>query len=379
MIEKRILNRIIRQVESEETDSPGRVLLEELRERQYQLELQNKQLIEAQFEVERSRVLYASLYDYSPVGLITLDIQGTIKNINLTSAQLLGYERIQLIGKPFSLYLCKNSYSDFLNFIKKCFAPEATAVELVLKNKDNKEINVRIYSNLVNDFISGEKVIHSTLIDITEKKESELFISKSLREKSILLKEIHHRVKNNLQIISSLLNLQSNFMKGSEVYEILLTSRNRVRTMALVHEKLYNSNNLSEININDYLTDLIRNVFDSYKPYPGKISLKVDIKDILINMDTGINLGLIVNELLSNSIKYAFKDKEEGEFEITLTDHIEGKKLLIIKDNGASLPKNINPRKAETLGFQLVCSLVEQLKGEMEIDTTDGTEFKIHF
>lgn len=379
MIEKRVLNRIIKQVESEENDSPGRLLLEELRERQYQLELQNIQLKEAQIEIERSRDMYASLYDYSPVGMVTLNREGYIKNINFTCSQLLGFDGSQIIGKPFSIFLHKNGFPEFMSYLKKCSSSEVCSNELMLNAKDNKEITVQIFSTLVSEYISGEQVIHCTVIDITEKKESEELIKKSLKEKSILLKEVHHRVKNNLQIISSLLNLQSNFMKSEELFEILLTSRNRVRAMALVHDKLYKTNNLSEINIEDYIKDLSRNLFESYSAQQKKISLNMDVKNILINVDMGITVGLIVNELITNSVKYAFKGRDKGEIDISLDNDDKGLHILMIKDNGVGIPENVNPRSSDSLGFQLVFSLIEQLKGSLEINRENGTEFKIQF
>ena len=219
-------------------------------------------------------------------------------------------------------------------------------------------------SNLAND-ING-------MLEKLEKAEEE-------NKKQLLLKEIYHRVKNNLQIIISLLNLQSQKTKDRNIIEILTDSQNRIRSMALIHERLYKSKDMSGLNIKEYIQDLANNLFHSYGVHSGRIKLKIDIDDIIINLDTATPCGLIVTELVSNSLKHAFPEEKKGELIIKLKSDNDKNIILIVKDNGIGFPKDLDFRKTNTLGMQLVTGLVGQLKGTIDLDQSSGTEFKIMF
>jgi len=215
-------------------------------------------------------------------------------------------------------------------------------------------------------------------VPVTDRKRSEK-IKQSLLEKEILLQETHHRVKNNMQIISSLLNLQSTYIKDRTCTKILKDSQNRIRAMALVHEKLYSSDNLANINFNEYVTALTQNLFHSYGVNTGRIKLKLETEKIPFDIDTAIPCGLIINELVSNAIKHAFPDGKEGEIVITLRSRDESIDL-IISDNGIGIPDIIDFRTTESLGLHLVTILVEdQLEGGIVLDRTTGTVFQITF
>jgi two-component sensor histidine kinase len=197
-----------------------------------------------------------------------------------------------------------------------------------------------------------------------------------LEEKEILLKEIHHRVKNNLQIIASLLHLQESTV-DSDVAAILKESEGRVRSMASIHENLYQSPTFNDINFKQYIEKLLYDRLYTYGIPKDTIRTKLDIKEINLNIETAIPLGLIINELVTNIVKYAFPHKN-GTITIKLKSQNE-KLELIIADNGIGLPKDIDIENSETLGLQLVNNLINQLDGELEIDITNGTEFKILF
>ncbi len=220
-----------------------------------------------------------------------------------------------------------------------------------------------------------------------------------LQEKEVLLKEVHHRVKNNLQVISSLFNIQSGHIKDKEqAIRVFEESQNRIRSMAIIHEKLYKTREISKINFSEYLNDLTANIFRSYSSISSGIRVKIKADDILLNIDIAIPLGLIVNELVSNSIKYAFPDKRRGEIMIELRSDKEGSLLLVVGDNGIGLPEGLDIGNAESLGLQLVNTLVRQLKGTIDVNPVRkssspplraglsngvnikmGTEFKIGF
>lgn len=204
-------------------------------------------------------------------------------------------------------------------------------------------------------------------------------IKKSLKDKELLLREIHHRVKNNLQVISSLLYLQSKKSTDPLTIGALFESQQRVKSMVLIHEKLYQSNDLSNINYADYVSSLTRTLFRSYSLDTNKVELKMNIGEISLNTDLAMYFGLIINELVSNSIKHAFPGDLKGSIWIDFYSDDSGKFTLIIKDDGVGMPEDFDLSKAETLGMQLVNTLVEQIDGNIEMSTGKGTSFEITF
>lgn len=212
--------------------------------------------------------------------------------------------------------------------------------------------------------------------EIEQRKAAEATITASLHEKEILLREIHHRVKNNLQIIASLLNLQSRYVKDETTLTSIRESQNRVKAMALVHEKLYQSTDLSRIDFNDYIRYLGKNLLSFFDRKGKGITFTTDIRDISLDINTAIPLGLIINELISNSLKHGFPEGKTGEISISVfrKDHTLS---IIMKDNGTGIAKDFDWRNATTLGLRLVISLVEQLQGSIELDRHEGTTFTI--
>jgi len=215
--------------------------------------------------------------------------------------------------------------------------------------------------------------------DITPRKQAEEKLKASLKEKEVLLKEIHHRVKNNLQVISSLLNLQSGYVKDREALEMFKESQNRVRSMALIHEKLYQSKDLASIDITGYIRDLTTSLIHSYGASAAAIKVNIDVRDIFLDITASIPCGLIINELVSNSLRHAFPDGREGAIKITMHRINEDKIELTVSDNGIGFPEDMDFRKTESLGMQVVITLVEQLDGIIELDRSKGTAFKVRF
>jgi PAS domain S-box-containing protein len=246
----------------------------------------------------------------------------------------------------------------------------------VHKRLDGSEFPAEVLLNAME--INGEKVLQAVVRDITERKRDEDQIKASLAEKEVLLKEIHHRVKNNLQVISSLLKLQSRYIQDSRVIEMLKESQNRVRSMALVHEQLYQSKDLSNIDFAEYIQNLAHNLFQAYEMNTGNVKLQTNIDRSCLNIDTAVPCGLIINELVTNSLKYAFLGKSEGKIKIDFNlDDIVC--VLTVSDTGVGFPKDLDYRNARTLGLRLVVSLVRQLRGKIELLETVGTAFKITF
>ncbi len=204
-------------------------------------------------------------------------------------------------------------------------------------------------------------------------------VKKSLSEKEILLQEVHHRVKNNLQIMSSLVKLQSHHIKDENTLEILKESENRIRSMAIVHNKLYNTKDYVNIDFGDYVKSLTESFYTTYGMRLNKIKFAIDIKNIILNIDTAIPCGLIINELVSNSIKYAYPNHEEGLIMICMSFSDNGLYTLDVKDNGVGLPAGFDAGSTKTLGIELVTLLTNQLNGKLEINNDHGAEFKIVF
>ena len=214
--------------------------------------------------------------------------------------------------------------------------------------------------------------------EATERERAQANLSRSLEEKEVMLKEIHHRVKNNLQIISSLLYLQSQQITNPENRALFMESRDRVHSMALVHEKLYQSDDLARINYQDYLRTIATSLVQSYRDEETTVELRLDLEEIFLPVDTAIPCSLIINELLTNAMKYAFDGRTEGTVQIEL--HRDGDKVeLSMADDGVGFPKDVDYRDTETLGMQLVTNLVNQLQGTLEADFSSGTKFIIRY
>jgi two-component sensor histidine kinase len=215
--------------------------------------------------------------------------------------------------------------------------------------------------------------------DVTNRKQIEERMRTSLQEKEVLLKEIHHRVKNNLQIISSLLNLQCQNLEDGEVIAAFRESQNRIESMALIHEKLYQSEDMARINASEYIYDLVSNLFYTYEINLDAIALKIDVDEVWLGLDTAIPCGLIINELVLNALKHAFPDGRAGEVFIHFGVRDAHHLMLAVSDTGVGLPKDLDYQKTDSLGLQLVNALTHQIEGIIKVNESDGVEFEIVF
>nr|WP_255668583.1 PAS domain S-box protein [Methanocella sp. CWC-04] len=328
-------------------------------------------------EKKESEEKYRRIIDTSEEGICVIDENLNTLFVNQKLSEITGYTDTELIeGNP--LDLVDGQYMDILltnrdlnkKGIKKQF-------DLKCVKKDGSIFWVIVSSSPILDDNSAYKGSLYMITDITERKKAEDEIKRALDEKDILLKEVHHRVKNNLQIISSLLNLQSAQIKDKHDLQLFKDSQNRIRSMALIHEKLYGNDTFSTLNFQDYVRSLTTFLFNSYSNNKN-LRLNFNINEINLNIDTAIPCGLIINELVSNSLKYAFPDNREGE--IRIDAYIENDMFnLCVSDNGIGLPVDFDPNGSETLGIQLVNALATQLNGKMEINGNNGTDFRLVF
>ncbi len=232
------------------------------------------------------------------------------------------------------------------------------------------------------DELAGNILMKRALAEKEEKRRiAEENLKRSLAEKDVLLREVHHRVKNNMQIISSILKMQERQVDDQRLKTVLGESQNRIRTMALIHENLYRNENLANIQFLNYVKSLASNLSRSYADKQGMIRFNYDIVDVFLPLDTGIPCGLIINELISNSIKYAFDGKERGTITIRLdrTNGNRNKFELEVSDNGKGISKDIDIENTKSLGMKIVTRLVQQIDGTLHYDFDNGTKFIIKF
>ena len=260
--------------------------------------------------------------------------------------------------------------------LKSLYNSRKSESEVFLGDPVNKWVQAQItpiYDD--KDIFQG----HLLLIqDINKRKKLEGDLKKSLEEKDLMMKEIHHRVKNNFMIIQSLLQLQSRHIDNEDVLEIFKESQNRIKSMAFVHQRLYQHDNLKKINFGDYPETLASDIFKSYVRNPDQITLNIDTEDVTLDVDTAIPLGLILNELISNSLKYAFPKGRTGI--LTVKSYLKGNKYsLIVSDNGIGFPEDLDYANSDSLGLKLIYSLSDQIGADVKLDTTNGTRFEITF
>jgi len=317
-------------------------------------------------------------------GIYGIDPNGRCTFINNSAARMLGYQVEECIkkdmhklihykkenGDTYPVSECPNIIS--MRKQKGCFIDTD-----VFWRRDGTSFPIEYSSYpIIDDKQTTGAIIAFT--DISERKKYLAQIESSLKEKEVLLREIHHRVKNNLQIISSMLNIQSSYIIDKKSQIIFEESRNRVRSMALIHEKLYQNESLSKLNLKEYVKELVDNLMKSYKDI-NQIDVEIKINEIFLNADTAIPLGLIINELVSNSFKYAFPGERKGKIMLSIFPISSNRFRMTVKDDGIGLPGNFDFNNTDTLGLQLVNSLVSQLDGEIVLQNESGTQFDIDF
>ncbi len=332
---------------------------------------ERKQVEEALRESEnKNRILLEAI----PDSMFILSENGTYHDFRSKNDDLLSMLPDEIIGKNISnIGLSPNDLDLFFKHITSALKTnnlQDFEYELS-KSSEMSQFESRIVK------LNDQEVL-CIVRDITEKKLIEDKVNKSLKEKDVLLQEIHHRVKNNLQIVSSLLSLQSRYIEETESVEIFRDSQSRIKSMALVHEKLYQSGDLTRIDLAEYVPDLVSDLFRSYCVNYNQVQFKVNSENISLDINTAIPCGLIINELVTNSIKHAFQGIIEGEIIIELKYEDDCLKMKV-QDNGVGFPEEVNLNNIKTLGLQLVISLTKQLDGSIELITEGGTCFNIRF
>jgi PAS domain S-box-containing protein len=306
--------------------------------------------------------------------VILIDHEAKIVTVNRALVELLGYEEEELLGQPVEVVVAQGERFKFTEtYLRQISAAGSISdAEVTFEAKDAVGIPVSLSGSVMRDEHGVEQGIVCVGHDLTNRKQTE-------EQKEALLKEIHHRVKNNLQVISSLLKFQSEYVTDGHVLQMFDESQARIKSIALVHEKLYRSPDLARVDSGEYIRDLVAQLFRLYQARSSAAVLEVSIDDMPLDLDIAIPCGLIINELISNALKHAFPEDEGGRICVGL--HLqEDWVVLTVDDTGVGLPDDLQYQGTQSLGLQLVDTLVEQLDGTIEVDSgKEGTTFRIAF
>ena len=323
-----------------------------------------------------------TLIDTIPSPIFCKGINGRYQDCNKEFEVYVGRKKEEIIGKTAHELFSKDmadKYREMDLFLFRQPGRQIYEHQIIYADGSIRDVvvNKATYWN-ADDTIAG---IVGVMVDITARKEAEKKIQATLREKERLLHEIHHRVKNNMQVISCLLDLQAVTSGNPEVIKMAEESNNRIRSMALIHEKLYQSQDFSRINLGDYMRELAMELSQAYKIDPQKISFSIEEKkDLFLNMDRAIPCGLVLSELFSNACKHAFPGDRKGEIKVII-DESPGQEIeIVFRDNGVGLPGEMDIHRPRSVGLYLVKGLVKnQLHGQLETSIVNGTEYRIKF
>ena len=326
---------------------------------------------------EKYRGLFENAFD----GIYQCTPQGYLMTVNPAMVRILGYgSREELLSVPVvDTYLNPSDRLKMTETLER--EGELHGYDLVLKRKDGSPVPVIQNTRVVRDAAGRVLYYEGTLTDVSELKRAEGQIMAKLREKEVLLKEINHRVKNNLQIVSSLLRLQADRVQQPEAKDILRGSLSRIRAMALAHETLYQSDDLARIDMGDFIRRLTDHLAVSYGEQRGSVKIEVEAGGLALDVIRANPCGLLVNELVTNALRHAFGPGQPGTIRVVVNREGPGGTRIVVRDNGRGFPPGLDFRKTETLGLQIVIGLVEQLDGEIAMTSEPGvgTEFSVRF
>ena len=326
--------------------------------------------------------LFRQIVEAAPNAMVMINMAGQVEMVNAQAERVFGYKRNEILGRSIELlvperFRGRHDKSRNTFFVTPRPGPMTPILDLYAQRKDSSEFPVEIGLNPI-ETDDGPMVL-STIIDISHRKEEEERVRAALKEKDILLGEIHHRVKNNLQIIYSLLGLQSARIDDPAAQELLRDSQNRIHSMALIHQTLYGSQDFERVDFALFIDTLLPALIRSYGIDTERIAIRVDVEPVRLPIDVAVPCGLAVNELITNAFKHAFRDRDRGEIRIALTRQLGNEALLSVSDNGVGLPDHMDTSTTDTLGLQLVGLLAAQVDGTISIQRHDPTRFSLRF
>lgn len=328
-----------------------------------------------------SELLYRTLIETSGDGIILTDLQGVTLFANKQKAELHKYNSPdEITGVNVFEHFAEEVRPAVFQLLGQLIQTGKVFFESVAIDKFGEKFPVEVSSKIIFDQEGNPSQIMSTVRNITERKKAEEVIKQSLREKEVLIKEIHHRVKNNFQVITSLLNLQANVISDERIVEVIGVSRNRIKAMSIVHELMYQTKNFEKISAKSYISNLIGFLRNTYSTTMIPVEIRLNISDTPLSIDQMSPCGLILNELVTNAFKHAYSGTSSPVLEITLLETGENHMSLCVKDNGKGLPENYVVDDNNTLGLPLVSALSEQLGGKLAMESSpSGSVFTIPF
>jgi PAS domain S-box-containing protein len=330
-----------------------------------------------QAKSRREKNFLSSIIDSSEDAILAKDLNGVIRMWNQGAERLYGYTPAEIIGRPVTTLVPLDRQAEIASILERLKRGERVEhFETVRRRKDGSLVDISLTVSPIKDEYGNVVAASSIARDITDKKRSEALIHAQLTEKSVLLQEIYHRVKNNLQLICSLLDLRWREMKGSNPDTAFKESIDRIRAMALVHEKMLQSGEYTTIDLMSYITELFEPLREAYLGNDKRIQLKMTGDSCLVALDVAVPLGLIFNELITNALKYAFPNGNSGEIQIDILN-CEDLATIIFSDNGVGFGGEIDFSSVQTFGLRIVRLLTSQLRGSIEASSSTGTTYTI--
>lgn len=355
-----------------------------LNEKILKLKHENKVLKKNAQLLDESESKYHSLFAMSDNAILVIENQRFI-DCNRAVVNMLGYKNKKELLNTHPSELSPEKQPDGRYSYEKAEEMIALAIkngihhfEWIHTKANGEDFPVEVLLGALR--YKGRILLNTIWKELTEKKEAESVILKSILEKEILIKELHHRVKNNLQIVSSLLNLQSENIKSEKLKQILLQSKYRIESMAKIHEMVYKTQDMSKINFAEYVREFASALIFSIKGLTNNIKLKISIKDVYFSINTAIPLGLLINEIITNSLKHGIKENKKGEIVITIIEKENENMQMLIGDSGIGYKNDFNAQNYSSLGFQIISGIVDQLKGSLiKEKSPGGTYYAISF
>jgi PAS domain S-box-containing protein len=347
------------------------------------LMIQRRRRAKAERLLQQSEERFRQLVEQAPEAIAVYDAdEDRLVEVNANAEKLFGCSREELLQKGLFYFYTPDQPNrpplkeSITQNIEQTLAGEEVVIERAIRNAQGQDLICEM--RLVKLPSAEHRLIRNSIIDITERKRAEEQIITSLKEKEILLKEIHHRVKNNLTIIGSILSLQAPHLEDRKSREIFRECENRVKTMSKIHTKLYQSKDYAHIDFRSYLLELSQELFLSYQIDPEAVQFETKIDDVSLDINTALPLGLLLTELITNALKYAFPDGRKGLLQIHLR-RVDDRMVLSVADDGIGFPEGLDYQNTTSLGLQLVMGLVRQLNGVIEMKREQGTNFIITF